>query len=178
MRNDARPDDVEVPLRSQGDTFGTRSDSGQDASLGELFRRLSSDTTDLLRQELDLAKSEVRETGGRLAETGTKVGMGAGLAVMGGLALTAFLIILLGNAFGGRYWLSSLVVGVLAAGSGYSLITGALKQFREQSLVPKQTMDTLRDDAQWVTQEARTFAHDLTTTPDASTTTSPSSLRS
>ena len=165
MRNDLRSDDVEVPLPGQGDGLGLRRDA-DDASLGELFRRLTSDTTDLLRQEVDLAKAEVRETGSRLATAGTKVGMGAGLAVLGGLALTAFLVIALGNGLGGRYWLSALLVGVALAGTGYAMITNALHAFRAQSLMPQQTVESLQEDAQWAKQEARAFTHELTTPPD------------
>ena len=46
-----------------------------DASLGELFRRLTSDTTDLLRQEVELARAEVRETDERMAHAAVGIGV-------------------------------------------------------------------------------------------------------
>jgi uncharacterized membrane protein YqjE len=161
-RSEWRPDDVEVPVPHAT----SRREVDRDSSLGELFRRLTSDTTDLLRQEVELAKAEVRETGERMARAGTAIGIGAGLALAGALTLTAALVLILGIAFGGRYWLSALLVGVAAVGIGIPMITRAFTAFRAQSLVPKQTVETLQEDAQWARQEARVFKQELTTSPD------------
>lgn len=123
-----------------------------DASLGELFRRLTSDTTDLLRQEVELAKAEVRETGERMAHAATAIGIGAGLALAGTLTLVAALVLLLGVALGGGYWLSALLVGVAAVGIGVPMISRAKHQ-------------------------ARAFTHELTTAPTHTDAASPSSPR-
>lgn len=178
-RTDWPPTDVEVPLSSMTSSRDLSPDRDHDASLGELFRRLTSDTTDLLRQEVELAKAEVRETGDRMAHAATAIGIGAGLALAGALTLTAALVLILGIAFGGRYWLSALLVGVAAVGIGVPMITRAIQAFSASALVPKQTVDTLREDAQWAKQEARAFTHELTTTPTPSHTdaASPSSPR-
>jgi uncharacterized membrane protein YqjE len=166
--------DVEVPLSSMASSRELHPERDHDASLGELFRRLTSDTTDLLRQEVELAKAEVRETGERLARAATAIGIGAGLALAGALTLTAALVLILGLAFGGRYWLSALLVGGAALGIGIPMITRALHAFSASALVPRQTVDTLREDAQWARQEARAFTQELTTSPsDAASPTSP-----
>jgi uncharacterized membrane protein YqjE len=160
-----RHDDIEVRLHPQGDGMTARAEPGPDTPLGELFRRLTSDTTDLLRQEVELAKAEVRETGKRLGHDAAKVGVAAALAFMGALSLTAFLVIALGNALGGRYWLSSLLVGGVAAGVGYSMVKSALRDISVRGVMPTQTMATLREDAQWAKQEARVLKQELTTNP-------------
>jgi uncharacterized membrane protein YqjE len=165
MANEMRPDDVEVPLYTPGDVMHARSDPSRDASLGELFRRLTSDTTDLLRQEVELAKAEMRETAARLGKDAARAGVGIGLALAGGLALTAFLVIGLGNVLGGRYWLSALIVGVAFAGIGYSMLKGAMNDVTSTSITPQQSVESLREDAQWAKQEARAFKHELTTPP-------------
>jgi len=54
-------------------------------SLGELFRRLSTDTSELVRQEMLLAKAEVRRTGATLARDGAR--MGVAIALASGLGL-------------------------------------------------------------------------------------------
>jgi uncharacterized membrane protein YqjE len=142
-----------------------RRDDVQDASLGDLFRRLTSDTTELLRAEVELAKAEIRETGSRLAKDMAAIATAGALAFVGTLALTAFLIIAIGNALGGRYWLSSLLVGVIAAGAGYVMLQGALRDIREQSLKPEQTIASMRENAQWAREEAREVKRELTATP-------------
>src|SRR5215207_3988401 len=85
--------------------------------MGDLVKQLGSQTSTLVRQEIDLAKAE-------LTEKGRVAGKGAGLlgaaAVVGLLAagaLTAFLILVLSEAMDA--WLAALIVtvvmGVIAA---------------------------------------------------------------
>lgn len=163
-RYDARTDEVEVRVPSQREGI-VRDERDHDTSLGELFRRLTSDTTDLLRSEVELAKAEARETGTRLAKDAARIGIAAAMALVGMLALSAFLVIALGLALDGRYWLSSLIVGVAAAGVGYVLLQSALRDIRERGVTPKQTIDSLRETAQWAKEEAREVKRELTTPP-------------
>jgi len=172
-----RPNEIEVRVEPHGEGVSTitqvRSDGGHESSLGELFRSLTRDSSALLQKEVELAKAEVRETGTRLARDGAKVGVAAGLAFVGVLAITAFLVIGLGTALGGRYWLSSLLVGVVAAGVGYSMVKSATHDLTQGSLVPRQTLDSLREDKDWAAQQVRELKHDLTTDPTNSSAPSP-----
>jgi uncharacterized membrane protein YqjE len=68
------------------------------APIGDLLKRLSQETTQLVRQEMELAKAE-------MAEKGKRAGVGAGMFGAAGVvgllalgALTAFLIMLLDGA--------------------------------------------------------------------------------
>ena len=161
-----RQDELEIPITSRGDVGRPTSD----ASLGELLKRLTSDTADLVRQEAALAKAELRDTGSALAADGAKIGAALGLALAGALALTAFLVIALGNLFGGAYWLSALLVGVVFLGVGALLARNAVNDVKRRGLAPKQTIATLKEDKAWASREARDLKHDLTTDPTASPT--------
>lgn len=132
-------------------------------SLGELLRRLTTDTSELVRQEVSLAKVEMRQVGATLAQDGTKIGVALVIALAGVLALTAFLIIALGNLFD-NYWLSSLLVGVVFCGIGGVLARNAVDDVKRRGLKPEQTLDSLREDAQWAKQEARAVKRELTST--------------
>ncbi len=171
-----RLDEIEVRVeRHDEELTGMTSarDGGEDASLGELLKRLTNDTTALVRQEVALAKAEMKETGTRLGKDAAKVGVAAALAFMGGLALTAFVVIGLGNLLGGRYWLSALLVGLVAFGVGYAMVKSAMNDISERGIAPRQTLDTLREDKQWARQRARELKHDLTTNPRDNSTPSP-----
>jgi len=135
---------------------------GTEPSLGDLFRRLTSDTSELVRQEIALAKTELRETGGTLAKDGQRIGIAAGLALAGALALTAFLVIVLGDVLD-NYWLSALIVGVVFLGIGVVLARNAIADVKQRGLAPKQTVGTLKEDAAWAKQEARQVKRELTT---------------
>jgi hypothetical protein len=158
-------DDFEVPLDQHGDAVFVRGSSRQDSSLGDLFKRLTSDTGELIRQEASLAKAEIRETGSAFASDAREIGIAAGLALAGALALVAFLVIGLGNLLGDRYWLSALIVGVAALLVGMMMAKSAVHDMKTRGIKPQQTIDTLRDDKAWATQQARELSHDLSTDP-------------
>jgi hypothetical protein len=121
--------------------------------LGELFRQLSDDATRLIRQEIALGKVEMRETGSALARDGAKVGIAAGIGLLGAMAGTAFLIVGLG-ALIGNYWLSSLIVTVAMLVVAAVLGKGAIDDIRSRDLKPTETLETLRADAEWAKREA------------------------
>ena len=134
---------------------------GAGPSLGELVKQLSADTGQLVRQEVALAKTELREAGATLARDGAKIGMAVGLALAGLLALTAFLIVALGDALD-NYWLSALIVGAVFLGVGAVLAKSAVNDVKRRGVMPQETVATLREDAAWAKQESREFKRELT----------------
>lgn len=140
----------------------TSSAVGNHESLGDLFRQLADESTDLLRNEKELAKLEIRETATELATDSAKIAIGIGLAAVGGLALTAFLVLLLGNLFNGAYWAGALVVGVLLLLVGGLLARNGMKQMKQEPLAPEATMDSLRQDRRFLAREVRDFRREIT----------------
>src|SRR5256885_4624055 len=69
----------------------------QDASIGELFKRLSADGSHLVQQEIQLAKAELQESATRIAKSGAKIGTAVVLALPGIMAITAAVGIGLGD---------------------------------------------------------------------------------
>ena len=134
--------------------------TGGEPSLGELFKRLTTDTSELVRQEISLARAEVRQVGGTLARDGTKLGIAVGLALCGALALTAFLVIAIGDLLN-NYWLGALVVGLVLLGVGAVLARNAVADVKRNA-VPEQTLGSLREDAAWAKQETREVKRELT----------------
>jgi uncharacterized membrane protein YqjE len=126
----------------------TRDTDLRQEPIGELLKRLSQETTQLVRQELDLAKAE-------FAEKGKKAGVGAGMfgaaGVMGLLslgALTACLILALDHAMAN--WLAALIVAaVWAAPAGVLALRGREKVQEATPPVPEQTVETVKEDVQW-----------------------------
>jgi uncharacterized membrane protein YqjE len=155
-------DDKEIRIQHRGDSVATpESTRGAEPSLGELFKRLSTDTSELIRQEMNLVKVEMREVGTTAARDATKIGVAAGLALAGVLALGAFAVVALGDLFG-NYWLSALIVGVALLAVGSYLAKNAVNDIKQRGLTPQQTMQTLRDDASWAKQEGRELKREIT----------------
>ena len=85
-----------------------RAEELHDRPIGELLKQLSQETTTLVRQELELAKAEMREKAGK---AGPGFGMWGAAGVTALLALgslTAFLILALDGAM--PNWLAALIV--------------------------------------------------------------------
>jgi uncharacterized membrane protein YqjE len=125
----------------------------QDRSIGELFSELASETGLLIRQEIALAKVE-------LTQKATRVGRNVGYLVLGGavayaalLALLSALIILLANYM--PAWVAALVVAVLVGVVGAVLISKALAALKKTEIAPRQTVETLKEDAQWAKQQMK-----------------------
>jgi len=119
-----------------------------DRSLGELFAELSRETSNLVREEVALAKAEVRKTA---TEAGKDVGyMAAGgfVAYAGFLALIAAVILGLGEFL--PLWLAALLVGLVVAGIGYFLVQRGLSGLKNLQVAPQQTIETLKEDKEWI----------------------------
>ena len=130
-------------------------------SVGDLFRQLTTDSSHLIRQEINLAKIELKETGARLGRAGTKLGIAIGVAIPGLLALAAFLVIGLGDLMNENYWLSALIVGIAFIGIAATLAKRATATLREGIGIPE-TVGTLREDTQWAKEEAQAFKRQFT----------------
>ena len=113
--------------------------------MGELFKQLSDDLSTLVRQELKLAQVEMTEKG---KKAGVGVGMFGGAGVVGLLALGALTACLIAAlATGMEVWIAALIVTVLyGAAAGVLALNG---KSRVSPLVPEQTVDTVKEDAQW-----------------------------
>jgi len=123
-------------------------------STAELLRRLSEQTTELARKEIELAKLE-------LQEKGRKAGIGAGLfggaGALGFYALgafTAFLILVLATAMAA--WLAALIVTVMyGAIAGVLALQGKTKVQEATPPVPEQAVETTKEDVEWVKTRAK-----------------------
>jgi hypothetical protein len=120
----------------------------EERSLGELFSELASETGTLVRQEVALAQAE-------LTKKATDVGKNVGYLVVGGavgyaaaLALVAALIIGLANFI--PAWAAALVVGMIVGAAAYMMISSALAALKKTDLAPRETVETLKEDAQWL----------------------------
>ena len=123
-----------------------------DASIGELFGQLTHDVGTLFRQEVKLAKVEMGEKVSVLKGDLTSLGAGAAVAGVGALALGAALILGL-VAIGVAPWLAALLVGGALAVTGYTMLQKGMGDLKRNDLVPTRTVETLKDDVQWVKEQ-------------------------
>jgi uncharacterized membrane protein YqjE len=131
-----------------GSSNDVPADDLRDRPVGELLKQLAGETTTLVRQELELAKAEMREKAGA---AGPGFGMWGAAGVTGLLALgalTAFLILALDSAL--PNWLAALIVALAyAAIAGLLYLRGKQRVQEAGSPMPEQTIETIKEDVQW-----------------------------
>jgi fatty acid desaturase len=122
-------------------------------SLGELFSDLARETSTLVRQEVELAKTEMTQKASRAGKDVAMMAVGGAVIYAGFLALLAALIAGI-VAAGLAPWLSALIVGVAVVAVGGALVWQGREALRRVNLAPRQTIHTLKEDAAWVKQQA------------------------
>jgi drug/metabolite transporter (DMT)-like permease len=105
-----------------------KSRTGEDRSIGELFGELSQDMALLVRQETQLAKTEMQQKLSKVTTDLVALATGGIVAYLGGLALTAFVILLLIDPIGLKPWLAALIVGVVLGVVGWMMLQRGLKE--------------------------------------------------
>jgi uncharacterized membrane protein YqjE len=126
----------------------------RDRSLPDLLKQLSQETTQLVHQELELAKAELQQKGKQAgAGAGMFGGAGAlGLAALG--ALTACLILALDTVM--PAWLAALIVAVVYGIIAFVLVKqGQAKLKQATPPVPEQTIETVKEDVEWAKTQLR-----------------------
>ena len=82
------------------------------------------------------------------------IAIGGLLAYGGFLAVLAAIVLGL-IAIGLSYWLAALVSGIALAVVGYILIYSGSAGLRARTLTPRHTVETLKEDAQWLKGQAQ-----------------------
>lgn len=132
----------------------TRGGGASEASVAELVKQLSEQSSRLARQEVELAKAE-------LAVKGKRAGIGGGMFGGAGMfgfyalgALVAAAILALSLAVTG--WLAALIITVvLAAIAGVLALQGKRKVQEATPPVPEQATESVKEDVQWAKTRAQ-----------------------
>jgi hypothetical protein len=132
----------------------SRPDTTTDRSLADLARQLSLQTTQLVRQEVELAKAELRVKGKR---AGAGAGLFGGAGVLGSYAfgaLTACAIAAISTAL--AVWLSALIVaavyGLVAA---VLALRGRAKIRQATPPLPERAVESVKEDVRFTKQRAQ-----------------------
>ncbi|GIF43958.1 phage holin family protein [Actinoplanes xinjiangensis] len=125
-----------------------RAEQAERTSLGELIGNISDDLSQLFRQEVELAKAEIKQEA-------TKAGKAAGM--LGGAAFAGYLAVVL-LSFAAVFALAAvmplgraaLIVAVVWAAVGAVLYLNGQKKLKTVDPMPRRTVETIKEDAQWL----------------------------
>lgn len=138
-------------------------------SIPGLLRELRDDAGTLLKQQVTLAKVELKENVSRLGGHIAKIAVGGVVTLIGATVLLIGLGQLLGvllEAAGmsedTAQWLGPVIIGLIVAVIGWSLLSKAKKALARDNIAPRQTIETLKADQQWA-QNKLQQSHESTT---------------
>jgi Putative Actinobacterial Holin-X, holin superfamily III len=127
----------------------------QERSFGELFGQLTQDMTLLVRQEVQLARTEMTEKVSRATTNLISVGAGGMVVYLGGLALMAALILAVRDLANISLAWSALIVGGIMAIIGYIMLQRGLKELKRAELAPRRSVENIKDDVQSIKDDVQ-----------------------
>jgi hypothetical protein len=126
--------------------------TSSDQSLTSLVTGLINDGQELLKQQLALFKTEVREDLRKTREALTSLALGLVVLFVGGILLCLVPVYLLHELAGWKLWASyALVGGVIAAIGGLLTVLG-IQQLKSFNPLPEQTAEGLKENLEWQTK--------------------------
>jgi uncharacterized membrane protein YqjE len=128
-------------------------DPKEELSIGELFSRLATETTTLVRQEVQLAKVELGQKASQVGKQVGLIGLGGAVAYAGFLAVIAAVILLLAQFL--PAWLAALAIGILVTAIGYYMSQQHLNALKQLDPTPRATVETLKQDKEWAKEQMR-----------------------
>jgi hypothetical protein len=132
----------------------TRQDARQqERSLGELFSDLTRDMSTLIRQETQLATTEMTQKAARAGKSAGVLAGGALIAYAGFFALLWAIVYGLTSLTGLPLWASFLIVAIIVLAIGGFMAWRGYDTLRKTDLMPRQTVETLKEDAQWAKEQ-------------------------
>jgi hypothetical protein len=130
--------------------------SSNQTSIPALLKDLRDETTTLLRQEVALAKAELKENTSKMTGHAVQIAIGGFVAYAGLIVL----LIGLGQLLGALLvragvdaniatWVAPAAVGLLVAIIGWSMLARAKHALAHDDLLPRRTVDSLRTNKEW-----------------------------
>jgi hypothetical protein len=118
--------------------------AANDASIGSLLKDLAHEVPGLLRDEVQLAKTEARMAVQDAQQAAAATAVAGAVATGGLIVLLMAAVYGLAQAVDMDLWLSALIVGTVALGIGMAMLNTAKRKLAESSLTPRRTLESLR----------------------------------
>jgi len=124
-----------------------------DRPFSDVVQDIIHNVQEIVRSEVRLAKTEIREEAGKAKSAGLLIGIGAFTAFFA----VAFLLVTAVYALSLVLpsWAAALIVAItLAVAAGITLNTG-LKRFKAVHATPERTIETVKENAEWIKHPAK-----------------------
>jgi hypothetical protein len=122
-------------------------------SVTELVRGIIDDAQDLIKQQGEMLRQEIRADLRRTRQGLTVLGVGAGVGVLAAVLLSLTLVHLLAWASPELpLWVCYGIVAVILAAAGGALIYAGIAKFQSFNPLPDESAEALKETLQWRTK--------------------------
>lgn len=119
-------------------------------SIGSLLRGILVDLRMLVREEIALARVELREQAGRAKAGAISLGFAAVALVIGLVFLLIAAATAIADVFDWPVWAGFLALAVLLGLGGIAAMLFGRRQLRSVHAVPTEAVSTLKENAEWI----------------------------
>jgi uncharacterized membrane protein YqjE len=122
----------------------------QHDSIGGLIRGILTDLRTLIREEIALARVEIREQAGRAKAAAMSFGIAVAALAFGGIFLLIAIALGIAYLFNWPAWAGFLIMAVLLAVVGAFTLSSGRKQLATLHAIPEETVSTLKENSEWI----------------------------
>ena len=122
----------------------------QPESIGTLLRGILMDLRTLIREEITLARVELREQAGRARAAAVSFAIAAVALLFGGTFLLIALATAIADLLNWPVWAGFLVVALLLSLIGAVTLASGRRKLATVSAVPEETISTVKENSEWI----------------------------
>ncbi len=122
-------------------------------STAEIVQNIIDNTREIIRSELQLAKTEVTDKGKRVGKAAGILAAGGAIAAVAALLIVVTCVVALSLVM--PVWAASLIMAVLLGVIGGGMMMVGRQRMKQTSMVPERTISSLKEDVQWLKHPTR-----------------------
>ena len=124
-----------------------------DRSLSDVFQDIIRNVQEIVRSEVRLAKTEIREEAARAKSPTLLLGAGVVTAIFAMLFLLVTIVYALALVM--PSWAAALIVGAVLAVVASVMLTAGIKRFKQIHRTPERTVETIKENVEWAKQHTK-----------------------
>lgn len=123
---------------------------GYNDSIAGLMRGILTDVRQLVREEIALARVEMRNQAARAKVAAVSLGAAVVALAFGATFLLIAIAAGIADLLNWPVWAGFLVVAVLLSIAGLAMLSTGRKRLRTLRPMPEQTVETLKENSEWI----------------------------
>jgi uncharacterized membrane protein YqjE len=127
--------------------------AADDRSISDVLQDILRNVQEIVRSEVRLAETEIREEAAKTKSSAVLLGAGAVTAIFAILFLLLMIVYMLGLVM--PSWIAALIVGAALAVVASVMLTAGIRRFKQIHPTPERTVETIKENVEWAKQQAK-----------------------